>query len=277
MGKKYTRKAVLDRLKAEVAKGGVIFEAAVGSGISAKWSEAGGADLVATYNIAKYRMTGMPAVGYLPIGDANQIVLDLGSREILPVLKDAPLIAGVFGADPTRMMDSYLDDVARAGFSGVLNCPTLALVDGSLRDRLEKNGVGYQREVDMIAIAHTKDLFTQAFVTTEEEARKMVAAGADMILGHVGGTKPAEKASRDSQIKEVAEFLKKIFAASRSMRDDVLLGCHGGPIAFPQDLADLKALVPDLHAFLGGSAAERLPIEVPIRETIERFKKIRKG
>ena len=274
MGKKYTRKEVLDRLKAEVAEGGVIFEAAVGTGISAKWSEAGGADLVATYNIAKFRMMGHSSVGYLPIVDANQIVLDLGRREILPVLKNAPLIAGVFGADPTRDMDTYLDELARTGFSGVLNCPTLALVDGMLRQRLEKAGFGYQREVDMIALAHGKDLFTQAFVTTEAEAMNMVTAGADMIFGHVGGTKPAEKATRDSQIREVAEFLKKIFSACRSVRDDVLLGCHGGPIAFAEDLADLKALVPELQAFLGGSAAERLPVEVPIKEAVQHFKKI---
>ena len=274
MGKKYTRKEVLDRLKAEVAGGGVIFEAAVGTGISAKWSEAGGADLVATYNIAKYRMMGYASVGYLPIGDAKQIVLDLGRREIFPVLKNAPLIAGVFGADPTRDMDAYLDEVSRTGFSGVLNCPTLALVDGMLRQRLEKAGFGYQREVDMIALAHGKDLFTQAFVTTEAEAVNMVTAGADMIFGHAGGTKPAEKATRDSQIREMAEFLKKIFSACRSVRDDVLLGCHGGPIAFPEDLAALKALVPELQLFLGGSSAERLPIEVPIKEAVQQFKKV---
>ncbi len=274
MGRKFTRKEVLDMLKAETARGVVIFEAAVGTGISAKWSEAGGADLIATYNIAKYRMMGYSRVGYLPIGDANQIVLDLGRREILPVLKGVPLIAGVFGADPTRDMHTYLDEIARAGFSGVLNCPTLALVDGNFRRGLEEIGFGYQREVDMIALAHAKDLFTEAFVTNEQEAVKMVNAGVDMIMCHLGGTAPAEDASRESQIREAGERLKKLFSASRRIRDDVFLGCHGGPIAFPEDLTAVKSSVPELQAFLGGSSAERLPVETPIKETVQRFKKI---
>ena len=274
MGRRFTRKEVLDRLKAETDKGSVVFEAAVGAGISAKWSEAGGADLIATYNIAKYRMMGLARVGYFPIGDANQIVLELGRRDILPVLKNVPLIAGVFGADPTRDMLSFLDEVAGAGFSGILNCPTLALIDGNYRKALEKAGVGYQREVDVIALAHNKDLFTQAFATNEDEVSKMIQAGADMIIYHLGGTQPAEDSSRDSQIKETAECLDKIFRFARSIRDDVILGCHGGPIAYPEDLADVKALVPDLQAFLGGSSAERLPIEIPIKETIQKFKEI---
>jgi predicted TIM-barrel enzyme len=187
MAIKFSRKEIVARLN-EVAARGVIFEAAVGSGISAKWSEAGGADLIATYNIAKYRMMGYSRVGYFPIGDANQIVLDLGKREILPQIKNVPVIAGVFGADPTRDMSTFLDEVAAAGFSGVLNCPTLALLDGNFRKGIEKSGFGYQKEIDMIAVAHGKDLFTQAFVTDEEEARKMVAAGVDLVIGHLGGT-----------------------------------------------------------------------------------------
>ena len=276
MAKKFTRNEVLNRLKDETAKGKVIFEAAVGAGISAKWSEAGGADLIATYNIAKYRMMGYSRAGYLPIGDANQIVLDLGAREILPLVKNAPVIAGVFGADPTRNMWTFLDQIANAGFSGVLNCPTLALIDGKFRAGLEKAGFGYQREIDMIAMAHGKDLFTQAFVTNEDEAKKMTEAGVDLIIGHLGGTTPADEKTRDSQIRQTAETLKKIFQAAVSVRKDVILGCHGGPIAFPEDLEALRNLIPELQFFLAGSSAERLPIEIPIKETVARFKKITK-
>jgi predicted TIM-barrel enzyme len=274
VGRKFNREEVIDRLRAELARGALIFEAAVGAGISAKWSEAGGADLIATYNIAKYRMMGYSRVGYLPIGDANQIVLDLGGREIFPVLKAVPLIAGVFGADPTRDMQTYLDEIASVGFSGVLNCPTLALVDGNFRRRLEETGFGYQREVDMIAVAHQKGLFTQAFVTNEEETEKMLNAGVDMIICHLGGTQPAKDTSRDSQIREAAKSIQQIFNAACKIRDDVFLGCHGGPIAFPEDVKSLKALASELQVFLGGSSAERLPVEMPIKETVQRFKGI---
>lgn len=276
MAKKFTRDEVINRLKNETSKGKVIFEAAVGAGISAKWSEAGGADLIATYNIAKYRMMGYSRAGYLPIGDANQIVLDLGAREIIPLVKNAPVIAGVFGADPTRNMWTFLDQISSAGFSGVLNCPTLALVDGKFRAGLEKAGFGYQREIDMIGMAHGKDLFTQAFVTNEDETKKMVEAGVDLIIGHLGGTTPADEKTRDSQIRQSAETLKKIYQAAAGLRRDVILGCHGGPIAFPEDLEALRNLVPELQFFLGGSSAERLPIEIPIKETVARFKKITK-
>ncbi len=273
MAKKFSRKEIVAKLN-EVAAKGVIFEAAVGSGISAKWSEAGGADLIATYNIAKYRMMGYSRVGYFPIGDANQIVLDLGKREILPLIKNVPVIAGVFGADPTRDMPTYLDEISAAGFSGVLNCPTLALLDGNFRKGIEKSGFGYQKEIDMIAIAHGKDLFTQAFVTHEEEAQKMVAAGVDLVIGHLGGTEPSGKGNREPLIQQAAETLKKIFSAARSTRKDVLLGCHGGPVAFPEDLEAVKSRVPEIQFFLGGSSAERLPVEKPIKETVERFKKL---
>jgi predicted TIM-barrel enzyme len=277
VGRKFNREEVIDRLRAELARGALIFEAAVGTGISAKWSEAGGADLIATYNIAKYRMMGYSRVGYLPIGDANQIVLDLGRREIFPVLRAVPLIAGIFGADPTRDMQTYLDEIASVGFSGVLNCPTLALVDGNFRRRLEESGFGYQREVDMIAVAHQKGLFTQSFVTNEEETEKMLKAGVDMIICHLGGTQPAKDTSRDSQIRDAAKSIQQIFNAAFKIRDDVLLGCHGGPIAFPEDVEALKALASELQVFLGGSSAERLPVEMPIKETVQRFKGIPAG
>jgi predicted TIM-barrel enzyme len=274
MGKQFTRLQVLERLKGETVKGKVIFEAAVGAGISAKWSEAGGADLIATYNIAKYRMMGYSHIGYLPIGDANQIVLDLGTREIFPVLKNLPLIAGVFGADPTRDMGAFLDEVMRRGFSGVLNCPTLALMDGKMRQGLERIGVGYQREVDMIALAREKGLFTQAFVTNEEETSKMLKAGADMIICHLGGTTPAKEEERESRMVQVAEHVKEIFRICREFNPEVIRGCHGGPIAFPDDVRQLKKNVPDVQAFLGGSSAERLPIEVPIKNAVHQFKEI---
>lgn len=277
MAIRFTRDEVLDRLRAEVTKGKIIYEAAVGTGISAKWAEAGGADLIATYNIAKYRMMGWSRIGYFPIGDANEIVLSLGSREILPVINSTPVIAGIFGADPTRNMDTYLDSISSIGFSGILNCPTLALVDGQFRQGLEKTGIGYKREVNLIALAHEKGLFTQAFVTSEDEAVQMVNAGADMIIYHLGGTDPGKAEDRKSRISQSVERMNRAFEAALKVRDDVLLGCHGGPVAFPEDLSEVKKRLPVLDMFLGGSSTERLPVEIPIRKTVEEFKKIVAG
>ncbi len=189
MTKKYSIEEVRKRLSNVIIKGRPIILVGAGTGISAKFSEIGGADLIATYNIAKYRMTGLSSMaGYLPIGDANQILLELGRKEILPIVKETPVIAGVLGVDPTRNMDDFLETVNELEFSGVLNCPTIALIDGTFRLVLEETGITFDKKVEMIRLANKKGLFTLAFVTNEEESRKMVKAGCDLIIAHMGNT-----------------------------------------------------------------------------------------
>jgi predicted TIM-barrel enzyme len=189
MAGRFTREEVEARLKREIQKGRVIFDAFAGTGISAKFAEVGGADMITTHILARFRMAGLSSMaGYLSIADANAVTLELGKRDIIPVVKNTPVMAGLLGADPTRNMEYFLDEVIAAGFSGILNCPTLALVDGNFRKVLEETGVSFNKEIDMIAIAHRKGLYTKAFVTTPEEAQKMVEAGCDNIIAHGGNT-----------------------------------------------------------------------------------------
>ena len=189
MVKRFEREEVVERLNKEVDNGRAIFDAFSGTGISAKFSEAGGADMITTHILARFRMVGLSSMaGYLCIADANAVTLELGKRDIIPVIQNTPVMAGLLGADPTRNMEYFLDEVIAAGFSGLLNCPTLALVDGNFRRTLEETGVTFDKEVEMMAIAHRKGLYTKAFCTTPEEALKMIGAGCDNIIAHGGNT-----------------------------------------------------------------------------------------
>ncbi|MCL5962169.1 MAG: phosphoenolpyruvate hydrolase family protein [Chloroflexi bacterium] len=276
MAQAYTREQVCQRLRAEIADGKIIYVAFAGTGISAKFEEIGGADLIATHILARFRMAGHSSMaGYLCIGDANQIVLDLGERDILPVVKQVPVIAGILGADPTRQMSNYLNKVKDAGFSGVLNCPTLALVDGKFRRDLEETGVTYDKEVEMIRLARQKELFTQAFVSNVEEARKMVEAGCDMVIPHMGNSSGGSIGSQNVvSLDDVVIRIQEITNAAKSINPDVLVACHGGSVAFPDDLRYVLRRTKGMDGFVGGSSAERFPTEKGIKQVTEEYKSI---
>jgi len=276
MASKYKAGQVVDRLRKVVMEDGLIFIAAVGSGISAKWSERGGADIIATYSIAKYRMMGFSRVSYLPIGDANVITENLGKNEILPIVRECPVIAGVFAPNPTLDLAVLLDEYSRLGFSGVMNCPTVALLDGWYRKSLEDMGLGFDKEVELTRLAVKRDLFVQPFVTSSDEAERMVEAGAHMIIAHLSGTVPVDdQITREKLIDEAAKECAPIIETVKKMKKEVFVAVHGGPIAFPDDVRELKARLPALEGFLGGSSAERLPVEGPIREAVAEFKSIK--
>jgi predicted TIM-barrel enzyme len=252
-----------------------IIGAGAGTGISAKCAEAGGADLIIIYNSGRYRMAGRGSLaGMMPYGDANAIVLEMAS-EVLPVVSKTPVLAGVCGTDPFRVMDVYLSELKRLGFAGVQNFPTVGLIDGLFRVNLEETGMGYEREVEMIARAHKMDLLTCPYVFNEEEAAAMTSAGADLVIAHMGlttkGTIGAATAlSLDDAVTRVAAIQK----AAAAVNSDILVLCHGGPIAEPVDVQYVLNRVPVLAGFFGASSMERLPVERAITEQVKSFKNI---
>lgn len=255
---------LLRKLRAKVANGQPVIGGGAGTGLSAKCSETAGLDLVVVYNSGRYRMAGRSSMaGLMPYGDANEIVMDMG-REIIPVVEDEfPVVAGVCGTDPFRSMPRFLRSVREAGFSGVQNYPTVCLFDGMIRANLEETGLGFDREVDMIAQAHELDLFTMSYVHSEDEARAMCAAGADIIVAHAGLTTNGMIGAKTAwPIEEAIAFVERIRAAAAAVREDVLVLAHGGPIAEPDDVARVLREVPGIHGFLGASSMERLPTEV---------------
>ncbi len=278
MGQRYTRKQVIARLKKTVARGEPIYTVGVGTGISAKFCERGGADLLSTYPIAKFRMTGFSSMaGYLPICDSNGTTLEMGRREVFPVTKEVPIAAGLLGNDITRDMGSLLDEVKDAGFSGILNCPTIALVDGSLRLAWEETGISFDAEVEMVALAREKELFTHVFCSSIEEADKMIDAGCDMVVAHmgnsIGGSIGAETAvSLDEAVKRIQE----ICTFSKKKNPEVMVICHGGTVAYPDDFNYVFKRVKGLDGFMGGSSGERFPVETGITEVTQKFKAVRR-
>lgn len=274
MGRKYNRAGVLERLHREIEAGRPIYLIGAGIGISAKFSERGGADLIATYGLARYRMAGLSSMAaYLPICDNNSLTLELGEREIIPIVKEVPVIAGLLGTDPTRDMDRLLDLVKAVGFSGVHNCPTIALIDGNFRRVLEETGLRYDLEVEMIRKARAKDLFTEAFVTSPEEAVKMVDAGADMVIAHMGNSIGGSVGSLTAiSLDDAVQKTQAIIDAAKSRNPDVLVICHGGPIALPKDFEYVLRRTKGLVGFMGGSSGERFPVEKGIKEVTEQYK-----
>jgi len=277
MVRRFTRQEIEDRLNAEIQKGHAIFDAFAGTGISAKFAEAGGADMVTTHILARFRMAGLSSmVGYLSIADANAVTLELGKRDIIPVIKNTPVMAGLLGADPTRAMDSFLDEIIASGFSGIMNCPTLALVDGNFRRALEETGVKYDQEVEMIAMGHRKGLYTKAFCTTPEEAQKMLDAGCDNIIAHGGNTSGGSIGSRTtSSVETMVGFVQSIIDTVKTKKSEILVTCHGGAMETPEDVRTLLAKVKGLDGYVGGSTAERIPVEKSITEAVRGFKSIR--
>lgn len=266
------RDDILASLEAKRRAGRAIVGAGAGTGISAKFLHKGGADLIFIYNSGRFRMQGLSSwAGHLPFGDANAIVMEMGEREVMPVVPDAAVIAGVCGIDPTRRMSHFLPKIVEAGFAGVINYPTVAVIDGRMRADLEAGGLGFDKEVEMIAIAHRLELLTTAYVCTPDEAGVMVRAGVDMIVAHMGLTTGGSiGATHAVDMQKAAEGVAAIAEASRAARRDVFVVAHGGPIAGPEDARKLFALVA-VDGFVGASSMERLPIEEPLRANAAAF------
>ena len=276
MAKRFTRQEIVARLRTEVEKGRAIFDAFAGTGISAKFAEAGGADMITTHILARFRMAGLSSMaGYLSIADANAVTLELGKRDIIPVVKNTPVMAGLLGADPTRNMDTFLDEIIAAGFSGILNCPTLALIYGNFRRTLEETGVTYDKEVEMIGMAHRKGLYTKAFCTTPEEAQKMLDAGCDNIIAHGGNTSGGSIGSKTvTSLDDLSNLIQSIIDVVKKKKPETLITCHGGAAETPQDVKYLMDKVKGLDGYVGGSTAERIPVEKSIAEAVRGFKNV---
>jgi predicted TIM-barrel enzyme len=271
----FSRDECLKRLRGQVAAGKPILGGGAGTGLSAKCAEAGGIDLIIIYNSGRFRMAGRGSLsGMMPYGDANQIVMDM-AREVLPIVQRTPVLAGVCGTDPFRIMKRFLRDVQAAGFSGVQNFPTVGLIDGTFRQGLEETGMGFDKEVDMIAAAHEIGLLTCPYVFTEDEARAMAKAGADVLIPHMGlTTKGTIGAKTALTLDRAAERVQALCDAAKSINPDVLVLCHGGPIAEPEDAAYVLQRTRGIVGFFGASSIERLPTEVAITECVRRFKAI---
>ncbi|MCC6627438.1 MAG: phosphoenolpyruvate hydrolase family protein [Chloroflexi bacterium] len=274
---RYTREQVLERLRTQVAAGRPVVGAGAGTGISAKFAEAGGADLIIIYNSGRYRMAGHGSLaGVLAFGDANQIVKEMGEREVLPVVREAPVIAGVMGTDPLRQMWHLLRELDALGFSGINNFPTVGLIDGRFRMELERTNMGFGREVDMIRQAHELGFFTCVYVFNPDESRAMAEAGADSIIAHmgltVGGSIGLERHDA-MQLADAPAAVQAIGEAAWAVNREALLLCHGGPIATPDDAAYVLARC-DAVGFVGASSMERLPVETALTETTRRFKSV---
>lgn len=246
-----------------------------GTGLSAKCEEAGGIDLIVIYNSGRYRMAGRGSLaGMMAYGNANEIVVEM-AREVLPVVRRTPVLAGVNGTDPFCNFDYFLDHLAALGFSGVQNFPTVGLIDGTFRTGLEETGMGYALEVDMIRLAVAKDLLTTPYVFNPDEARAMAEAGADILVAHMGlTTGGAIGATTSLTLADCVERINAIAAAARNVREDIILLCHGGPIAQPEDAQFILRRCAACHGFYGASSMERLPTETALIDQTRRFKQI---
>jgi predicted TIM-barrel enzyme len=270
-----TREEALERLSAQVRTGTPIVGAGAGTGLSAKCAEAGGADLIIIYNSGRYRMAGRGSLaGLLPYGDANAIVVEMAG-EVLPIVRETPVLAGVCGTDPFRLMPVFLRELAELGFAGVQNFPTVGLIDGVFRQNLEETGMGYALEVEMIQEAAGLGLLTAPYVFTPEDARAMAGAGADVLVPHMGlTTGGAIGAETARTLDECVELVQAMRDAAVEVNPDVLVLCHGGPIAEPEDAAYVLERTAGVVGFFGASSMERLPTEVAMTETMRRFKSI---
>lgn len=272
----FTRDECLRRLRAQVAAGKPIVGGGAGTGLSAKCAEAGGIDLLIIYNSGRFRMAGRGSLsGMMPYGDANQIVMEM-AREVLPVAQKTPVLAGVCGTDPFRIMKLFLRDIQNAGFSGVQNFPTVGLIDGVYRQGLEETGMGYGLEVDLIRTAREMGLLTCPYVFNDDDARAMARAGADVLIPHMGlTTKGTIGATTALTLEESARRVQAMHDAAKSINPDVLVLCHGGPIAEPEDAQYILDHTSGIVGFFGASSIERLPTEVAITGCVRRFKEMR--
>ncbi|CAM8167423.1 phosphoenolpyruvate hydrolase family protein [Morganella morganii] len=270
-----SRDALLKKFNDMISRGEPIIGGGAGTGLSAKCEEAGGIDLIVIYNSGRYRMAGRGSLaGLLAYGNANEIVMDM-AKEVLPVVKHTPVLAGVNGTDPFCQFDKFLDDIKATGFSGVQNFPTVGLIDGKFRANLEETGMGYALEVEMIRKAHEKALLTTPYVFSREDAIAMTEAGADILVPHMGLTTGGNiGAETATTLDDCVEMINDWAKAAKAVRPDIIVLCHGGPIATPEDAQYILDRCPDCHGFYGASSMERLPTEVALKATTEAFKNI---
>ena len=270
-----SRKTILERFRSMIGEGVPIIGGGAGTGLSAKSEEDGGIDLIIIYNSGRYRMAGRgSAAGLLAYGNANEIVKEM-ALEVLPVVKRTPVLAGVNGTDPFILMPQFLKELKDMGFSGVQNFPTVGLFDGAMRQSFEETGMGFGLEVDMIAMAHKQDMLTTPYVFNAEEAVAMTKAGADIVVAHMGVTTGgAIGATSAKSLDRCVSEIDEIARAARSVREDVILLCHGGPISMPEDAAYVLSHADRIHGFYGASSAERLPAERAIADQIRAFKAV---
>jgi len=272
---RFTRSQLLDRFQSMIRNNEPIIGGGAGTGLSAKCEEAGGIDLIVIYNSGRFRMAGHGSLaGLMPYGNANDIVVEM-AREVLPVATKTPVLAGVCGTDPMCLFDPFLDQLNTLGFDGVQNFPTVGLIDGTFRSNLEETGMGYGKEVDMIRLAHSKDMLTTPYVFSAEDAIAMTEAGADIIVCHMGlttgGSIGADTArTLDDCVPEINAWTE----AAKRVRRDVIVLCHGGPISMPDDANYILKNCPQIHGFYGASSMERLPTELALTEQTRKFKKI---
>ena len=270
-----SRQEILDRFRTQVAQGQPIIGGGAGTGITAKSAEAGGIDLLVIYNSGRFRMAGRGSLsGLLAYGDANAIVMEM-ANEVLPVVKRTPVLAGVNGTDPFRVMGHFLRQVKEIGFAGVQNFPTVGLIDGVFRANLEETGMGYGHEIDMIRMAHELDLLTSPYVFDEDQAKDMARAGADILVPHMGLTTSGTIGAKTAlTLEEAAVKVQQLADAARSLNPDILCLCHGGPIANPADAQYILDHTDGIVGFYGASSIERFPTEVGIRAQTEEFKAV---
>lgn len=272
----FKRDEIMQRLRAKVAAGKPIVGGGAGTGISAKMSEAGGVDLLVIYNSGRFRMAGRGSLsGMMPYGDANAIVLEM-AREVIPVVKNTPVLAGVCGTDPFRIMKLFLRDIDAAGFSGIQNFPTVGLIDGTFRQGLEETEMGYGLEVDLIRTAHEMGMLTTPYCFNPDEAAAMAKAGADILIPHMGlTTKGTIGASSAVTLDESVKRVQAMSDAAKRVNKDVLVLCHGGPIAEPADAQYILDRTEGIVGFYGASSMERLPVEPAIRDRVKEFTDLR--
>ena len=270
------RNEILKKFRAMIRRGQPIIGGGAGTGLSAKCEEAGGIDLIVIYNSGRYRMAGRGSLaGLMAYGNANEIVVEM-AREVLPVVRNTPVLAGVNGTDPFLISDDFLRRLAELGFSGVQNFPTVGLIDGTFRANLEETGMSYALEIDLIKAANALDLLTTPYVFNADEARAMTRAGADIIVCHMGLTTGGSIGAQSGlTLAECVTRVNEWAAAARRVRKDVIVLCHGGPIATPEDAAHIMKSCMDCHGFYGASSMERLPVEKAITETMQSYKAIK--
>jgi len=269
------RATALKGLRKTIADGVAVIGAGAGTGLSAKCAEQGGADLIIIYNSGRYRMAGRGSLsGMMPYGDANEIVMEM-AREVLPIVKRTPVLAGVCGTDPFRQMPIFLKQIKEIGFSGVQNFPTVGLIDGVFRQGLEETGMGYNLEVDMIAQARQLDLLTASYVFDSKSAEAMAKAGTDVLVPHMGlTTKGMIGASTSRSLDDCVGLIQEMHDVARKINPDIIVICHGGPIAEPEDAKYILSKVKGVQGFFGASSMERLPTEIAMTENMKRFKSL---
>lgn len=271
-----SRAKVLSHLREQIKHGKPVVGAGAGTGLSAKFIEAGGADLIIIYNSGRFRMAGRGSLaGLMPYGDANAVVVDM-AKEVLPIVNKTGVLAGVCGTDPFRIIPKFLEQLKSMGFCGVQNFPTVGLIDGTFRANLEETGMGYDKEVAMIAEAHKLDLLTTPYVFNVEEAEKMTRAGADVIVCHMGLTTSGSIGAKTGKtLDDCVKLIQDMRDAAVKINGDILVLCHGGPIAEPKDAEYVLSRTKGVHGFFGASSMERLPVEVAITNTAKEFKNLK--